>query len=180
VQAGNDDILRRMNRHYDRARYLDVVDRLRAARPDIGLTTDIIVGFPGETAEQFEQTMDLVDRVRYDSAYTFIYSPRTGTAAAKMPDDTPMEEKSRRIQRLIDRQLQITKEILEGMVGRTETVLVESVSARDGSMMGGRTPRAIMVNFPGTPALIGRFVKVRITSAGKNTLRGEMVANQGE
>ena len=175
VQAGDDEILRRMNRHYNREHYLDLVRRLRAARPDIGLTTDIIVGFPGETEAQFEQTLSLVDEVRYDSAYTFIYSPRVGTKAASMPDDTPAEEKSRRIQTLIARQQAITSEILSGMVGNVTEVLVESVSARDTGWVGGKSPRALMVNFPGGEELIGRIVKVRITSAGRNTLRGELV-----
>ena len=175
VQAGDDEILRRMNRHYNREHYLDLVRRLRAARPDIGLTTDIIVGFPGETEAQFEQTLSLVDEVCYDSAYTFIYSPRVGTKAASMPDDTPAEEKSRRIQTLITKQQAITSEILSGMVGTTAEVLVESVSARDAGWVGGKSPRALMVNFPGGEELIGRIVKVRITSAGRNTLRGELV-----
>ena len=175
VQAGDDEILRRMNRRYNREHYLDLVRRLRAARPDIGLTTDIIVGFPGETEAQFEQTLSLVDEVRSDSAYTFIYSPRVGTKAASMPDDTPAEEKSRRIQTLIAKQQAITSEILSGMVGTTAEVLVESVSARDAGWVGGKSPRALMVNFPGGEELIGRIVKVRITSAGRNTLRGELV-----
>ena len=175
VQAGDDEILRRMNRRYNREHYLDLVRRLRAARPDIGLTTDIIVGFPGETEAQFEQTLSLVDEVRYDSAYTFIYSPRVGTKAASMPDDTPAEEKSRRIQTLIAKQQGVTSEILSGMVGTTAEVLVESVSARDAGWVGGKSPRALMVNFPGGEELIGRIVKVRITSAGRNTLRGELV-----
>ncbi len=175
VQAGDDEILRRMNRRYNREHYLDLVRRLRAARPDIGLTTDIIVGFPGETEAQFEQTLSLVDEVRYDSAYTFIYSPRVGTKAASMPDDTPAEEKSRRIQTLIAKQQAITSEILSGMVGTTAEVLVESVSARDAGWVGGKSPRALMVNFPGGEELIGRVAKVRITSAGRNTLRGELV-----
>ena len=175
VQAGDDEILRRMTRRYNREHYLDLVRRLRAARPDIGLTTDIIVGFPGETEAQFEQTLSLVDEVRYDSAYTFIYSPRVGTKAASMPDDTPAEEKSRRIQTLIAKQQAITSEILSGMVGTTAEVLVESVSARDAGWVGGKSPRALMVNFPGGEELIGRIVKVRITSAGRNTLRGELV-----
>lgn len=175
VQSGSDEVLRAMNRRYDRARYLDLVSRLRAARPDIGLTTDIIVGFPGETLGQFEETMALVRQVGFDSAYTFIYSPRKGTRAAQMPDDTPAEVKSERIQRLIALQQQITAGILQSQVGRRETVLVESVSARNEGWVGGRTPRALMVNFPGGEEWIGRFVDVEITSAGRNTLRGKIV-----
>ena len=178
VQAGSSEILKAMNRYYNREQYLELVKKLRAARPDIGLTTDIIVGFPGETLEQFEETMSLVEEVRYDSAYTFIYSPRKGTKAAKMPDDTPMSVKSERIQQLIKRQHEITAEILSGMVGQHLPVLVESVSARDAGWVGGKTPRALMVNFPGDESLIGKFVEVEITSAGRNTLRGRMIQEE--
>ncbi|MBE5773013.1 MAG: tRNA (N6-isopentenyl adenosine(37)-C2)-methylthiotransferase MiaB [Clostridiales bacterium] len=175
VQAGNNDILAQMNRRYTREKYLDLVARLRKARPGIGITSDIIVGFPGETLEQFEDTLSLVEEVRYDAAYTFIYSPRKGTKAASMPDDTPYEVKSERIQRLIDRQQAISLEILEAQVGKREIVLVDSLSARDAGSVGGKTPRSHMVNFPGSPDLIGKFVEVEITSAGRNTLRGKLI-----
>ncbi len=175
VQAGDDEILKQMNRHYTREKYMEVVKNLRDARPEIGLTTDIIVGFPGETEAQFEETMFLVREVRFDSAYTFIYSPRVGTKAAKMPDGVSAEEKSARIQRLIALQQSITSEILRGMIGNVEPVLVESVSVRDANAVGGKTPRGIMVNFPGDESLIGKIVNVRITSAGRNTLRGEII-----
>ena len=175
VQAGNDEILRRMNRRYTRAHYLELVNRLRSVCPDIGLTSDIIVGFPGETLEQFEDTMSLVRQVRFDAAYTFIYSPRTGTPAAKLPEDPPYEAKSARIQRLIELQQDIAYQVLSAQVGRTEQVLVESVSTRDAASVGGKTPRGHMVNFPGTPDLIGQFVNVEITSAGRNTLRGRII-----
>ena len=175
VQAGNDRILSQMNRRYTREQYLDKVRALRAVCPDIGLTSDIIVGFPGETLEEFEDTVSLIDEVRYDAAYTFIYSPRPGTRAANMPDDTPMEEKSRRIQRLIEHQQRITTELCTRQIGRIEPVLVEEVSARDAQCVGGKTERGHMVNFAGEPSLIGRIVPVKITSAGKNTLRGEML-----
>ncbi len=175
VQAGNDRILSQMNRRYTREQYLDKVRALRAVCPEIGLTSDIIVGFPGETLEEFEDTVSLVDEVRYDAAYTFIYSPRPGTRAADMPDDTPMEEKSRRIQRLIEHQQRITTELCTRQIGRIEPVLVEEVSARDAQCVGGKTERGHMVNFAGDKSLIGRIVPVKITSAGKNTLRGEML-----
>ncbi len=178
VQSGSDEVLRAMNRRYGRERYFDLVRCLRAARPDIGLTTDIIVGFPGETEAQFEETMALVDEVRFDSAYTFIFSPRKGTRAAQMPDATPAEVKSQRIQRLIARQNEITAQILRDQIGRRETVLVEGQSARDAGWIGGRTPRALMVNFPGDAGLVGRFVEVEITSAGRNTLRGRIVEEE--
>ncbi len=175
VQAGNNRILSQMNRRYTREQYLDRVRALRAVCPDIGLTSDIIVGFPGETLEEFEDTVSLVDEVRYDAAYTFIYSPRPGTRAANMPDDTPMEEKSRRIQLLIEHQQRITTELCTRQIGKIEPVLVEEVSARDAQCVGGKTERGHMVNFAGDPSLIGRIVPVKITSAGKNTLRGEML-----
>jgi len=175
VQAGNNDILHQMNRRYTREHYLDLVRRLRAVRPEIGLTSDIIVGFPGETLEQFEDTMSLAREVRFDASYTFIYSPRKGTKAAQMPDPVTAEEKSARIQRLIDLQQAIAYEVLCDQVGRKEVVLVDSVSTRDASSVGGKTPRGHMVNFPGTADLIGKFVTVEITSAGRNTLRGKMI-----
>ena len=175
VQAGNDEILKRMNRHYDRKKYLSLVRRLRAVRPDIGLTTDVIVGFPGETEAQFEDTLSLVREVRFDAAYTFIYSPRAGTRAAEMDDPVSMEEKTERIQRLIALQQSITSEVLASQIGQIQPVLVDSVSTRSEQTIGGKTPRAHMVNFPGSAERIGQTVPVRITSAGKNTLRGEAV-----
>ena len=175
VQAGNDEILQAMNRRYTRAHCLELVKKLRSVKPDVGLTSDIIVGFPGETEAQFEATLSLVREVRYDSAFTFIYSRRAGTRAAQMPDPTSAEEKTERIQRLIDLQTEITREILASQVGRRETVLVESVSARDPGWVGGKTPRGHMVNFPGKADLIGRFVRVEILSAGRNTLRGRQI-----
>ena len=175
VQAGNDEILKRMNRHYDREKYLSLVRRLRAVRPDIGLTTDVIVGFPGETEAQFEDTLSLVREVRFDAAYTFIYSPRAGTRAAEMDDPVSMEEKTEHIQRLIALQQSITSEVLASQIGQIQPVLVDSVSTRSEQTIGGKTPRAHMVNFPGSAERIGQTVPVRITSAGKNTLRGEAV-----
>ena len=173
VQAGNDEVLARMNRRYTREKYLSLVEKLRAACPGIGLSTDIIVGFPGETEEQFRDTLSLVREVRYDSAYTFVFSPRTGTAAASMPDPVTAEEKSERIQRLIALQQDITQQILLSRVGMRETLLTEGKSARREGFSCGRTERGMMVNFPGVvPA--GEFVGVTVTSAGRNTLRGEM------
>ncbi len=178
VQSGSDEILARMNRCYTREHYLDLVKRLRAVVPEIGLTSDIIVGFPGETLEQFEETMRLVREVRFDAAYTFIYSPRKGTRAAEYPDDTPYEVKSERIQRLIELQQSISLEVLQAQVGRRERVLVEAVSTRDEGSVGGKTPRGHMVNFPGDASLIGRFIDLEITSAGRNTLRGRQIKTE--
>ena len=175
VQSGNNEILEKMNRHYTRERYLDLVSRIRAVAPEIGLTSDIIVGFPGEDEAQFEDTLSLVEQVRFDAAFTFIFSPRSGTRAASMPDETPYEEKSRRIQRLIEAQQRISAQILAAQIGSVQRVLVEEVSARDAGFVSGKTERGHMVNFPGNIELIGQFANVRITSAGRNTLRGTMV-----
>jgi tRNA-2-methylthio-N6-dimethylallyladenosine synthase len=179
VQAGSDEILRRMNRSYTREHYLDLVRKLRSVCPDIGLTSDIIVGFPGETLSQFEETLSLVREVRFDAAYTFIYSPRAGTRAAEYPDDTPYEVKSERIQRLIELQQAISQEVLDARVGATERVLVEAVSTRDAASVGGKTPRGHMVNFEGGAEMIGAFADVEITSAGRNTLRGTWINHNG-
>jgi tRNA-2-methylthio-N6-dimethylallyladenosine synthase len=172
VQAGSNRILKLMNRGYTREQYLRLVERLREASPGIGLTTDLIVGFPGETAEEFEETMSLVRAVRFDAAFTFIYSPRPGTRAAELADDTPIEEKTRRIERLIQLQGEITAEALKSQVGTVQAVLVEGESTRNPGWISGKTDRGHMVNFPGNTSLTGRMVEVKITSAGRNTLRG--------
>lgn len=172
VQAGNNRILSLMNRRYTREQYLALVQKLRASCPDIGLTSDIIVGFPGESYDEFYETVTLAQEVRFDAAFTFIYSPRPGTKAAEMPDDTSAEEKSRRIQLLIDEQLRITHEACVQQIGKVERVLVEGESARGEGFMGGKTSRGHMVNFPGDSSMIGKMIDVMITDAGKNTLRG--------
>ena len=162
-----------MNRRYTRAHYLEKVQKLRAAIPHIGLTTDLIVAFPGETEAEFEDTLSLVQEVRYDSAYTFIYSPRKGTRAAEMPGQIAPEIASARIERLIAAQERVTGEILNGMQGRVETVLVEGASRRRAAQLTGKTGRNINVNFNGSAEDIGKMVPVRITGTGSNTLRGE-------
>ena len=174
VQAGNDVVLKRMNRSYTAERYLETVALLRETRPDIGLTSDIIVGFPGETRAQFEDTLKLAERVRFDSAYTFVYSPRKGTPAAALEDPVSAEEKTVWIEELIKLQQSITSEILAAFCGSVQSVLVENVSARSSLTVGGKTPRGIMVNFEGDASLIGKIVDVRITASGKNTLKGIM------
>ena len=174
VQSGSDTMLSAMKRRYTAAQYLEKADKLRAARPDIGLTTDIIVAFPGETEEDFEQTMDLVRRVRYDSAFTFIYSPRQGTRAAELPGRIDKATASERIERLIALQESITAEILQGFSGQRMGILVEGRSARRTTQWTGKCGRNISVNFSGgDDSLIGQIVPVTITGAGSNTLRGE-------
>ena len=177
VQAGNDRILNEMNRRYTRERYMGLVGKLRKAVPDIGLTSDTIVGFPGETLDEFMDTLSLAEVVRFDAAYTFIYSPRQGTKAAIMPDDTEASEKQRRLQMLIDAQQRITKEILDAQVGKIEKVLVDGQSPREQGSICGKTERGHMVNFPGNSESIGTIQTVEITSAGRNTLRGRPISS---
>lgn len=176
VQHGSDRVLEAMNRRYTAAHYLGLVDKLRCAMPDIGLTTDLIVGFPGETEDDFKATLDLVERVRYDSAYTFIFSPRQGTVAASMPNQVDEETSRRRIHELIAVQERITGEIYAGQAGRIERVLVEGPAARGEGKLAGRTERGITVNFTGT-ASEGELVDVKILGAGHNTLKGEQVGS---
>ena len=178
VQSGSDEILKAMNRHYDRASYLDKVEKLRRAVPGIGLTTDIIVGFPGETEAQFEDTLSLVEQVRYDSAYTFIYSPRKGTRAAEMPDQIPEEVKQERYDRLMTLQHGVSLAQNKARVGTTCRVLVEK---KRGSRYVGRSeyeaPETDGSIFFGSeePCEIGSFVNVKITAAKAYDLMGERV-----
>ena len=175
VQSGNDEILLKMNRHYTRAQYLDRVSRLRQAIPGIGLSTDIIVGFPGETEEQFWDTMSLVEEVRYDSAFTFIYSPRTGTRAAKMEGMLPAEVTSERIRRLIDLQERLQQETLQRFVGTEEEILVEGLSRRSGTAVSGKGKHAVSVTVDGGPEDIGTILRCRIMGLKNNTLTGERI-----
>ena len=175
VQHGNDEILRRMNRHYNRAQYLDRVHKLREAIPAIGLTTDIIVGFPGETEEQFQDTLSLVREVGYDSAFTFIYSPRTGTGAAKMPNQVPEDVSSRRIQELLKVQEECQKKALARFIGTEEEVLVEGLSRRSDTDVSGHGLHGLSVTFPGTESDVGEIVRVKIVGAKNNTLTGERI-----
>ena len=173
VQSGNDDILRLMNRRYTREDYLRKVEKLRAAVPGIGLTTDLIVSFPGETEKQFEDTCSLVREVGYDAAFTFIYSPREGTRAAAMEGRIPEAESTRRIEQLIREVEASTARVHQSMIGKHENVLVESLSKRDERKVSGKGTRGITVTLDGTEADIGTIIPVTITSAAVNTLRGE-------
>ena len=175
VQHGSSRVLASMNRKYTREQYLARVAAIRERIPDMSLTTDLIVGYPGETEEEFEETCSLVGEVGYDSAFTFIYSPRIGTRAADMPDQIPEEVSSRRIQKLIAIQKENTRRNYAGYIGQVHSVLVEEASKRDERQMAGKDEYNITVNFPGSKDLIGRIVRVRITSAGESTLRGEMI-----
>jgi tRNA-2-methylthio-N6-dimethylallyladenosine synthase len=171
LQSGSSRILKRMRRTYDRERYLRLVDKLRAAIPDLALGTDIIVGFPGETEEDFRETLDVVEEVRYDSAFTFVYSPRQGTEAASMPHQVPDEVKRERIERLVEAVQGIARERNEERIGRVEEVLVEGPSRTDPALLRGRTRRNTTVNFTGD-AMPGALVDVVVESATSTTLRG--------
>lgn len=178
AQSGSDRMLLAMNRRYTRAWYLDRVRALRARIPDIGLTTDLIVAFPGETEEDFEQTLSLVSEVRYDSAFTFIYSPRSGTAATRLPGRIEPAVARTRIQRLIALQEGITREVLTGQKGREALVLAEGTSRRDPDQLTGKTGRGIACNFNGNPGQIGRIVPVLITGQGSNTLKARQIEKE--
>ena len=173
VQSGSNEILRLMNRRYTREDYLRKVEKLRAAVPGIGLTTDLIVSFPGETEAQFEDTCSLVREVGYDAAFTFIYSPREGTQAARMPGRIPDDESTRRIEKLIREVEASTARVHESMIGKQEFVLIEGLSKRDPNKVSGKGTRNITVTLDGTADDIGKIIPVTITSAAVNTLRGE-------
>ena len=173
VQSGSNRILQAMNRRYTRESYLTKVEKIRRAAPDVGLTTDIIVAFPGEEDQDFEDTMDLVRTVGYDSAFTFIYSPRVGTRAAEMPGCIDPALATERIERLIALQEEMTQKRFAEMIGKTEQVLVTGFSRRNEAQVTGKTSRNISVNFEGNESLAGKIVNVKITEASKTTLRGE-------
>lgn len=175
VQSGSDNVLALMKRNHGRDHFLDIVERLRAARPDITLSSDFIIGFPGEMDRDFEATMDLVEQVGFDQSFSFIFSRRPGTPAAQLPDATSPEAKKARLRRLQATLDANARAISEAMVGRVESVLVDGLSRKDASEIKGRTQNNRVVNFPGNPRLIGRFVNVRITEARAHSLRGELI-----
>jgi tRNA-2-methylthio-N6-dimethylallyladenosine synthase len=175
LQSGSKRILKAMRRTYTPERYLTLVERLRHAVPDLALGTDVIVGFPGETEDDFAATLELVEQVRYDSAFTFIYSPRHGTEAAELPDQVPDDVKHERLERLVDVVQRIAGERNAERVGRVEEVLVEGTSRTDPALLRGRTRRNTTVNFAGTAAP-GDLVDVLIEGATSTTLRGRAAA----
>ncbi len=178
VQAGSDRVLAAMKRGYMTLEYKSIIRKLRAARPDISISSDFIVGFPGETDADFEKTMQLIEDVGFDSSFSFLYSPRPGTPAIEMEDTTPAEVKSARLLRLqkrIDEQSQV---ISQAMVGSIQRVLVEGTSKKDAKELAGRTDNNRIVNFAGNARLINTFVDVRITGVLSHTLRGEIVIRE--
>ena len=175
VQSGSDRILAAMKRGYTALEYKSIIRRLRAARPDISLSSDFIVGFPGETAEDFERTMKLVEDIGFDHSFSFVYSSRPGTPAADLPDETPQSLKLERLQRLQAAIDANAARISQAMVGTVQRVLVDGHARKDASELSGRTDNNRVVNFAGADRLLGNFVDVRITAALPHSLRGEVV-----
>ena len=175
VQSGNDEILRKMGRRYTREQYLNLVREMREKIPGLSLSTDIIVGFPNETEEQFQDTVSLVDIVKYEAAFTFIYSPRRGTPAAKMVDNVSKEDKGRRFKELVKHLETHIEKSANEMVGQTYDVLVDGVSKTDKNMLSGYTETNKLVHFQGDIALVGQIVKVKIIESHTYSLIGELV-----
>ena len=174
VQSGNDRILTAMNRHYNRESYLALIDYAKAKIPGVTFTSDIIVGFPGETYEEFSDTLALLRRVEYTSLYTFIFSPRRGTSAAKLPDPISAQEKGRWFRELLAVQDEIGIRRMQSYVGQTLRVLADDVGKTGEGYLQGRTEANLIVEFPGEADFIGQFVNVKITSALKWALLGEI------
>ncbi|HOE43362.1 MAG TPA: TRAM domain-containing protein, partial [Rhodoferax sp.] len=177
VQHGSDRILMAMKRGYTAMEYKSTVRKLRAIRPDMAMSSDFIVGFPGETEEDFGKMMKLIDEVGFDNSFSFIFSPRPGTPAANLPDDTPHEVKLRRLQHLQGVINASIKHISESRLGTVQRILVEGAARRDTTELMGRTECNRVVNFAGQPRLIGQMVDVLITETRTFTLRGEVLTN---
>lgn len=171
-QSGSDRVLRSMRRGHTRARYLEIIDQLRNAVPELALSSDVIVGYPGETQSEFEDTLGVLETVGFDTLFAFAYSSRPGTAAALAPDDVPAEEKGRRLQVVLDYQQRRQREQNAARVGLTEEVLVDTVDGDE--RVSGRTPHFRIVHFDGEERLLGRLVEVQITGSGPNALTGRL------
>lgn len=180
VQSGSDRILTMMKRAHTALEYKAIIRKLRQARPDIQISSDFIIGFPGETQQDFEQTMKLVADVRFDTSYSFIYSPRPGTPAADLPDDVSEEEKKQRLHILQQRITQQAMEISREMVGTVQRILVEGTSRKNVMELAGRTENNQVVNFEGTPEMIGKFVDVEIVDVYASSLRGILLRTEDQ
>ena len=176
VQSGSDRVLSMMKRGYTALEFKPKIRKLRKVRPDIRLSTDIIVGFPGETDKDFQDTMDLVHEIGFDTSFSFIYSPRPGTPAANLPDETPPEVKKQRLKILQDRLLLQAARYSQAMIGSTQRILVTGVSKKDPKQLAGRTECNRVVNFDGDASLIGQFIEVDITDAQPNSLRARIAS----
>jgi len=175
VQSGSDRVLAMMKRNHTALEYQSIIRRLREARPDISISSDFIIGFPGETDDDFEATMNLIEQIRFDQSFSFIYSARPGTPASALPDDVSMDTKKARLQRLQGRIAGFAAEYAQRMIGTRQRVLVEGPSRKNTDQMSGRTENNRVVNFDASPSLAGEFALVRITEALPNSLRGELV-----
>lgn len=175
VQSGSNNILNQMKRGYTRDEYLEIMNKMKAVRPGISLSSDFIIGFPGETDEEFEQTMSLIEQVGFDFSYSFIYSARPGTPAAELADNISEDVKKQRLKKLKNRLNEMTMDVSSSMVDTVQTVLVEGVSKKNPLQMTGRTENNRVVNFTAHPRLAGQFVDVMITEALPNSLRGRLV-----
>jgi tRNA-2-methylthio-N6-dimethylallyladenosine synthase len=180
VQSGSDRVLAMMKRNHTSLEYKSVIRRLREARPGLSMSSDFIIGFPGETEADFEQTMALIEDIGFDHSFSFIYSQRPGTPAAGFPDDVSLADKKLRLARLQARISEMAAAISRDMVGNIERILVEKVSRKRTDQLSGRTENNRVVNFDAGPELIGQFVDVRITEALPNSLRGEIVDSTGQ
>jgi tRNA-2-methylthio-N6-dimethylallyladenosine synthase len=176
IQSGSDRILALMKRGHMALEYKSIIRKIRAIRPNLSLSGDFIVGFPGESDQDFQETMNLIADLTYDRSFSFIYSPRPGTPAAFLPDDVPMDVKKARLQRLQDRLNRLTMDVSESMVGTVQRILLERPSRKNPKEMAGRTENNRVVNVEASNDLLGQFVDVRITEALPNSLRGELVA----
>ena len=174
-QSGSSRVLKAMNRHYDREKYLELVDYAKSVMPGLVLTSDVIVGFPGETEEEFEETISLIEKVRYDALFTFIFSPRAGTPAAKMEDPTPKEEKNRRFDRLCAVQNAISEQIHEDYIGKTMRCLIDGT---DKELLTARTEGGRLVRLAGNPNLVGNFADITITGSTTWSLTGELAIKE--
>lgn len=177
VQSGSDRILAAMKRGYTALEYKSIIRRLREVRPDLVVSSDFIIGFPGETDADFEATMELIESVGFDNSYSFIYSKRPGTPAADLPDDVPHSVKQVRLARVQEAIEAYTHSVSQAMVGTEQRVLVTGIAKKDANELSGRTDNNRGVHFPGSAALVGHFVSVRITQAKTHSLRGEMVVH---
>ena len=180
VQSGSSRILKKMNRHYTKEQYLELVEKIRKNVPDVSLTTDIIVGFPGETEEDFEETMDVVRKVRYDSAFTFIYSKRTGTPAASMEEQVPEDVIKARFDRLLKEVQKISAEKAGALTGQTLPVLIEEQNEQDASLVTGRLSNNSVVHLPGTADMIGKILDVKLTECRGFYYLGERADGNGQ
>jgi len=178
IQSGSDRVLANMKRGYTLLEFKSLARKLKEARPDICLSSDFIVGFPGETDDDFERTMKAIDDIGFDASFSFIYSQRPGTPAAELNDDVPEEVKTQRLMRLQKRIDELANEVNEKMVGTVQRVLVEGPSKKDPNELAGRTDNNRIVNFAGNPRLINQFVDVKVTRVSSHSLRGEIVTQE--